>query len=75
MELKISFQQVFPPPPAPHPLARECAEFDQKIDLSFFLHLVPFYRVTHQDGKNLPLAYFRQSRQLVGHYCCYLLPR
>ena len=33
------------------------------------------YRVTHLLGKNLPLTWFRQFRQLVGCYCSYLLPR
>ena len=33
------------------------------------------YRVTHLLGKNLPLTWFRQFRQLVGRYCSYLLPR
>ena len=35
----------------------------------------PVYRVTHQDGKNLPLTESFQFKQLWGHYCCYLLPR
>ena len=37
-----------------------------------------FYRVTILDGYNeynLLLTYFRQSWQLVGRYCSYLLPR
>ena len=33
------------------------------------------YRVTHLLGKNLPLTWFRQFRQLMGRYCSCLLPR
>ena len=35
----------------------------------------PTYRVTGQDGKNLPLTEFQQFWQLVGRYCSYLLPK
>ena len=37
--------------------------------------LLNIYKVTHANGKNLPLTWFGQFRQLVGHYCSYLLPR
>ena len=40
-----------------------------------FLNFASAYRVTILDGNNLLLAKFRQSWQLVGHYCSYLLPR
>ena len=33
------------------------------------------YRVTHQNGYNLPLTLFQLLRQLLGRYCSYLLPR
>ena len=34
------------------------------------------YRVTHQDGKNLPLTWFwRMFLKLLGRHCSYLLPR
>ena len=33
------------------------------------------YRVIHQVRTNLLLTRFRQSWQLVGRYCSYLLPR
>ena len=33
------------------------------------------YRVTILDGYNLLLTYFRQSWQLLGHYCSCLQPK
>ena len=55
---------------------------DTSIRLKYYSDRVssPFisaslYRVTSQDGKNLPLTEFRQFWQLVVRYCSYLLPR
>ena len=43
---------------------------------SCYLYIVVLkYRVTIPDGNNLLLTWFRQSWQLVGSYCSYLLPR